>query len=52
MSLHNAADALHAFVAAHPSLFVLTGAGVSTASGIPGYRDAEGRWTRATPVLL
>ena len=52
MSLRNAADALHAFVAAHPSLFVLTGAGVSTASGIPGYRDAEGRWTRATPVLL
>jgi NAD-dependent SIR2 family protein deacetylase len=35
----------------HPRLFVLTGAGTSTASGIPGYRDADGRWTRAAPVL-
>lgn len=45
-------DPLHDFVRAHPRLFVLTGAGVSTDSGIPGYRDAQGRWMRAPPVLL
>ena len=45
-------DALHDFVRAHPRLFVLTGAGISTDSGIPGYRDAQGRWMRAPPVLL
>jgi NAD-dependent SIR2 family protein deacetylase len=43
---------LAAFVRAHPRLFVLTGAGISTASGIPGYRDGEGRWKRSAPVML
>jgi len=38
------------FVRAHPRLFVLTGAGVSTGSGIPGYRDAEGNWRRRPPM--
>ena len=38
------------FVSAHPRLFVLTGAGVSTGSGIPGYRDAEGNWRRRPPM--
>lgn len=42
--------ALDAFVRAHPRLFVLTGAGVSTGSGIPGYRDQEARWQRRQPV--
>ena len=45
-------DALHAFLAAHRRLFVLTGAGVSTAAGIPGYRDADGNWMRAQPIQL
>jgi NAD-dependent SIR2 family protein deacetylase len=40
------------FVQQYPRLFVLSGAGISTDSGIPGYRDADGRWTRASPVLL
>lgn len=45
-------DALFEFVACHPRLFVLTGAGCSTDSGIPDYRDAEGEWKRATrPVM-
>lgn len=29
---------------------VLTGAGLSTGSGIPAYRDAEGRWAHPRPV--
>jgi NAD-dependent SIR2 family protein deacetylase len=37
----------------HRRLFVLTGAGCSTASGIPDYRDAAGEWKRvARPVML
>jgi NAD-dependent SIR2 family protein deacetylase len=29
---------------------VLTGAGVSTDSGIPAYRDEDGRWTQSAPM--
>lgn len=39
------------FVDRHPNLFVLTGAGCSTASGIPDYRDADGEWKRGRPVM-
>lgn len=38
------------FLGQHPRLFVLTGAGCSTESGIPDYRDAEGEWKHARPV--
>ena len=41
---------LAAFMADHRRLFVLTGAGVSTGSGIPAYRDADGRWSRKPPM--
>ncbi|WP_394696277.1 NAD-dependent protein deacetylase [Pseudoxanthomonas japonensis] len=41
---------LEDFVAAHRHLFVLTGAGCSTASGIPDYRDEQGAWKRTPPV--
>jgi NAD-dependent SIR2 family protein deacetylase len=39
------------FIDAHPRLLVLTGAGCSTASGIPDYRDASGAWKHAVPVM-
>lgn len=42
--------ALTRFVLRHPRLFVLTGAGCSTESGIPDYRDARGAWKRKPPV--
>ncbi|MGI4856662.1 MAG: Sir2 family NAD-dependent protein deacetylase [Janthinobacterium lividum] len=38
------------FVDRHPRLFVLTGAGCSTESGIEDYRDAQGRWKRPMPT--
>ena len=34
-------QALQDFVESHHRLFVLTGAGCSTGSGIPDYRDAN-----------
>ena len=37
-----AARALADFLAHHPNTLVLTGAGLSTASGIPDYRDRDG----------
>jgi NAD-dependent SIR2 family protein deacetylase len=35
---------------ARGGVLVLTGAGVSTASGIPDYRDERGAWKRAQPM--
>ena len=43
-------DSLRRFLDRIPSVTVLTGAGVSTASGIPDYRDDNGKWKAATPV--
>ncbi len=42
--------ALAEFVLRHPRLFVLTGAGCSTDSGIPDYRNPDGAWKRSPPV--
>ncbi len=44
-------ERLIAFVRRNPRLFVLTGAGCSTASGIPDYHDLNGDWKRTQPVL-
>lgn len=41
---------LAAFINAHPQLLVLTGAGMSTASGIPDYRDKDGVRRGKAPV--
>jgi NAD-dependent SIR2 family protein deacetylase len=43
---------LRQFIERHPRLFILTGAGCSTESGIPDYRDADGGWKRAAPVMF
>jgi NAD-dependent SIR2 family protein deacetylase len=43
---------LRQFIERHSRLFVLTGAGCSTESGIPDYRDADGGWKRAAPVMF
>ena len=43
---------LREFIERHEKLFVLTGAGCSTGSGIPDYRDADGEWKRGQPIML
>jgi NAD-dependent SIR2 family protein deacetylase len=43
-------DNLRSFIERHERLFVLTGAGCSTRSGIADYRDADGQWKRKQPV--
>ncbi|HUV21166.1 MAG TPA: NAD-dependent protein deacetylase [Gammaproteobacteria bacterium] len=43
-------DQLNQFIASHRRLFVLTGAGISTASGIPDYRDSSGAWKHQKPM--
>lgn len=43
-------EALAEFFVRHPRLAVLTGAGISTASGIPDYRDDRGDWKRPPPM--
>ena len=49
-SSHQSAIQIRDFIHQHPRLFVLTGAGISTESGIPAYRDADGKWQHKQPV--
>ncbi|WP_222564287.1 NAD-dependent protein deacetylase [Novilysobacter antarcticus] len=49
-SPNDAAVELSAWLQGRRSVFVLTGAGVSTNSGIPDYRGADGRWKGRSPI--
>jgi NAD-dependent SIR2 family protein deacetylase len=52
MGAAEATEALQRWIADHRRVFVLTGAGCSTASGIPDYRDENGDWKRRPPVMI
>ncbi len=52
MPLMHDSTRLQEFIGRHRRLFVLTGAGCSTDSGIPDYRDADGQWKRAQPMTF
>jgi NAD-dependent SIR2 family protein deacetylase len=45
-------DRLRRWLARHRRVFALTGAGCSTASGIPDYRNDQGEWKRRPPVMI
>jgi NAD-dependent SIR2 family protein deacetylase len=45
-----AGAALKRWLAEYRRIFVLTGAGISTASGIPDYRGRDGLWKRNAPI--
>jgi NAD-dependent SIR2 family protein deacetylase len=48
----DAASSLTRFFDGHPKVLVLTGAGCSTGSGIPDYRDVTGAWRHRPPMSL
>jgi len=48
----DAVDELRRWIVDHHRVVVLTGAGCSTASGIPDYRDDQGEWKRRPPVMF
>lgn len=52
--MHAPADTapLRQWLQRHRRIFVLTGAGCSTGSGIPDYRDRDGAWKRTPPITL
>src|SRR5210317_1118818 len=41
---------LKSFLQCHKKIVVITGAGVSTGSGIPDYRDEQGAWKHSAPM--
>jgi NAD-dependent SIR2 family protein deacetylase len=52
MAAPHATEELQRWIASHRRVFVLTGAGCSTGSGIPDYRDENGDWKRRPPVMI
>ena len=50
VSCERPATLLRDWLASHRRIFALTGAGISTASGIPDYRGADGQWKRRAPI--
>jgi NAD-dependent SIR2 family protein deacetylase len=50
MDLNAQIDHLHSFLHQHQRVLVLTGAGLSTDSGIPDYRDSDGVRRGRTPI--
>lgn len=50
--MHRGEHALASELGRHERWFVLTGAGCSTESGIPAYRDAHGAWQHKPPIQL
>ena len=45
-------EQLACWIGRHRRVLALTGAGCSTASGIPDYRDEAGDWKRRPPVMI
>jgi NAD-dependent deacetylase len=50
VNLDHAVASLASFLRSADRILVFTGAGISTASGIPDYRGPQGVWTTRTPV--
>ena len=48
--INNSSRQLLDFLRQHNKVLVLSGAGISTDSGIPDYRDHNGQWKRRPPV--
>lgn len=49
-SSSHSVDDLAEFVSCYPNLFAITGAGISSESGIPTYRDDSGNWKGNRPI--
>lgn len=49
-AVEQAGEALARFLEPCRRLLIITGAGCSTESGIPDYRDAQGAWKRSPPI--
>ena len=48
----NSVDTLYKFLVENAPVMLITGAGCSTDSGIPDYRDKTGGWKRPPPIHL